>query len=53
LCLPLLKRCLRLLLRRLLIGTGAGFSRALGVGLLLSRNGLNHHSLLRGLLLRL
>jgi hypothetical protein len=29
------------------------FSRALGVGLLLSRNGLNHHSLLRGLLLRL
>jgi hypothetical protein len=52
LLLALLKRSGRLLLRALLICSRSSLCRALGVGLLLGRDGLNNHGLLRGLLLR-
>jgi hypothetical protein len=51
LLLTLLEGGLRCLLRRLLIRTGAGFSGARGVCLLLRGNLLDQHCLLRGFLL--
>jgi hypothetical protein len=50
--LPLLKRSCRLLLGFHSVFAGSSLCRALGVSLLLSRDGLNQHSLLGGLLLR-